>query len=93
MAILNLLSEKFKLIFIYKSPIYFLQSFRLTGILVQEEKCKIDEDGGHLGFQFEMILTQCFLSSFKSTGLLVQEKNCKIDFQEGGQGWPAWISN
>ena len=58
-AILDFRSEEIKLFLIYKSPRYFLPSFRSIGILFQEKKFKIDfQDGGHgghLGFPMGMI--------------------------------------
>ena len=46
--------------FIYKSPRYFIPSFKSVGFLVQEKEFKTDfQDGGHgdhLGFPIGMIL-------------------------------------
>ena len=82
---------------IYKSPWWFLPSFKSIGLSVQEKKRKIDfQDGrhsSHLGFPIKTILsildlkvTPCFLPSFKSISLSVQEKKWKIDFQDGRHG-------
>ena len=58
-AILDLRSEQFKLFLIYKSPKYFLSSFKSIGLSIQE-KHKInfqdDSHGSHLRFPFETIL-------------------------------------
>ena len=73
----------------------FLQSSESNGLLVHENKRKIDfQDGGHLGFPigifFKLFLIYkspwFFLPSFESIGLLVQEKQWKIDIQDGHHG-------
>ena len=65
-AILDFLSERFSLVLIYKSPQYFLPSFKSIGFPVLEKKRKIDfQDGGHgghLGFAIGTMLA-IFLSS------------------------------
>ena len=48
-AILDFRSKPFYLFLIYKSPQCFLQSFKSTGLLVQEKKQKIDCQYGHHG--------------------------------------------
>ena len=62
-AILDFRSKRFHLLLIYKSPLCFLSSFELTGLLVLKKKRKLDfQDGGHgrhLGFPIGMILTTC----------------------------------
>ena len=96
-TILDFRSERYLLLLIYRSPRYFLSSFKSMGLSVQDKKFKIDFQGGncsgHLGYLIRMILAisnlqspQCFLSSLKSVGLSVQEKKGKIDFEEGGHG-------
>ena len=50
-------SERFYLFLIYKSPRSFLQSFKSTGLLVQEKKRKVDfQDGSHFAFLIGAIL-------------------------------------
>ena len=77
-AVLDFRAERNKLL-IYKSPRYFLLSFKSTGLSVQEKKRKIDfQDGSHgcyLGFPIETILAffifklpRYFLPSFESAG-------------------------
>ena len=89
--------EKQILVLIYKSPWWFLPSFKSIGFSVQEKKWKIDfpdsRHGSYLGFPIGMILVNfgvlsplCFLPSFESTGLSVQQKKRKIDFQDGRHG-------
>ena len=79
--------------FINKSPRYLPQSFKSTGLSVQEKKRKIDfQDGGHgcqLRFSIETILPSFDLqvilmlsSKFRVSWLLVQKKR-KIGFQNG----------
>ena len=79
---------------IYKSHWYFLPSFKLFGLSVQENKHKIHfQDSGHGGyFGFPIILAifdvqigPIFLISLESIGPLVQEKKSSmvaiLDFQ------------
>ena len=55
-AILDFLSERFKLFLIYQSPQCFLPSFESFGLLVQEKKQKVDfQDGRHDG-QFVFLI-------------------------------------
>ena len=57
-AIWDFLSQRFELLFIYKSHRCFLPSFESIGLLVQKKKRKIDfKDGHHLGFPIGTILT------------------------------------
>ena len=81
----------FSYFFIYKSPRYFLSSFKSTGLSLQEKMFKIDfQDGncgGHIGFPirtiytiFDLHVTQILPTSFKWIEILVQEKKFKIDF-------------
>ena len=68
-AILDFRSEQFQLLLIYKLPWCFLPSFKSTGLLVQEEKWKMDfqdghhggHHGSHLGFPIETILAIFYL--------------------------------
>ena len=79
--------------------LYFLPSFKSTGLSVLEKWFKTDfQDGGHgghLGFWIWTILVlfdlqykwpQYFLASLESVRLSVQEKKFKIDFQDGRHG-------
>ena len=59
-AILDFLSERFQLFCIFKLPQYFLSSFKLIGLSIQEKQHKNDFQDGrhgcHLGFPIRMIL-------------------------------------
>ena len=90
-------SKWFYLLLIYKSHLYFLQSFLSSGPSVQENKHKlIFKMAAILDFQSEQFsffwstLPQYCLS-LESAGLLVQEKS-KIDLQDGrnGNSWDFW---
>ena len=59
-AISDFQSELFQLFLTYKTPQYFLPSFKSIGLSVQEKKLKIDfkagEHGSQLGFRIRTIL-------------------------------------
>ena len=65
-AIMDFQFERFKLILIYKSHLYFLPSIKLIGLSVQEKR-KIDfQNGGHgshLGCPIWIILAFCYLQN------------------------------
>ena len=58
-AILDLRSEQFKLLWLYKMPRYFLPSFKSTGLSAPKFKIDFQDGchGSHLGFRIGTILT------------------------------------
>ena len=75
---------------IYNTP-HFLQSFKSTGVFVQDKKLNVVFQGGRhiqLGFPIRTVLAifnlQVTPISFESACLSVQEKKRKINFQDGG---------
>ena len=90
------------LFLIYKSPRYFLPSFKSTGILVQKKKFKTDfhddSHDGHLGFQtgiilviFDLQVTLILPTKFRVTWLVNSEVQNR--FARWLQWQPPWISN
>ena len=93
-AILDFRSEQFQLFLMYKSPQYFLPSFKSIGLLVQEKKWKIDFQfgfhGGHLGFLigtvlaiFDLQVTLMLPTELQIYWPLIKKKRI-TDFQDGG---------
>ena len=78
------------------SAIFYLPSFKLVGLSVQEKKFKIDFQnggyGGHLEFFIKTILAifmiykslWYFLPGFEQIGLFGQKTKFKTDFQDRG---------
>ena len=89
---------------IYKSPKYFLPSFKSTGLSVQEKKRKIDfQDGchgAHPGFKIDMILA---IFDLQVTPMLPTKFGVNWSFGLGEEAknrfsrwlpWrPSWISD
>ena len=94
-AIMGFQLERFYLFFlIYKSPLYFLPSFKSIGLSVQKKKRKIDfQDVRHvaaaiLDFQLEQFklcfiykLPLYFQTSFQSIGLQFRRRSPKQIFK------------
>ena len=89
---------------IYKSPWYFLSSFKAIGLLVQEKRRKIDfQDGGHsghLGFPirtifaiFDLQVTQMFPTKFQINWSFGSGEKAKNRFSWWWPWQPSWISD
>ena len=82
---------------IYKSPQYFLSSFKSICLSTPEKKFKIDfQDGtcgSHLGFPigtiFDLQVIKILPTKFQV--ILALKMKCKIDFQAGGHGGHLWF--
>ena len=90
--------------FIYKSSHCFLLSFKSFGLLVQENKRKIDfQDGchgGHLGFpirtilaSFDLQVTLMLPNKFQVNWTFRSGEEAKNRFSIWRQWRPAWISD
>ena len=101
---LDFRSEQFGLILIYKSPHYFLQSFKSICLSVQEKKRKIDSQdgrhGGHLEFLiwrilaiFDLLVTQMLPTKFKVNWPFISGEAAKNRFSRGLPWRPSWISD
>ena len=78
-------SKCLQLFLIYKSPWYFLLSFKSIGLLVQENFKTDFQDGGHLGFPIWTIFAS-FDTSYQVSNLLSFQKKFKIYFENGSCG-------
>ena len=96
-ANLYLRLERFQLFLIYKSPWWFLLSFKSIGLSVQEMTQKIDfkdvRYGGHLGFPIGMILA---IFDLPVTPMLPTKFRVNLPFGSGEEAknrfsrWPPW---
>ena len=80
---MDFVSEWFFIFFIYKSLWCFLQSFKLTGLSVQEKKQKIKFQGGSYGGHIGFLIGQFQLFYLQVTLMLPSKFQANWPFESG----------